>query len=199
MSADFLRRLFHRGDPAHRKAGAGTPTVPAWHNASYVNGIPAVPVAVLLAEHAGPAREAALAAFYARFEGDPLVVDKWFSVQAQSGAPDTVERVRSLCRHPAFALRNPNRVRSLVGAFATANAFHFHAADGAGYVLVADKVLELDPLNPQVAARLAASLSSWRRYDPGRQALMKQQLERLAGAERLSKDVYEIVERSLKS
>ncbi len=154
---------------------------------------------VLLAEHAGPAREAALAAFYARFEGDPLVVDKWFSVQAQSGAPDTVERVRSLCRHPAFTLRNPNRVRSLVGAFATANAFHFHAADGAGYVLVADKVLELDPLNPQVAARLAASLSSWRRYDPGRQALMKQQLERLAGAERLSKDVYEIVERSLKS
>jgi aminopeptidase N len=153
---------------------------------------------VLLAEHPGPARESALAAFYARFERDPLVVDKWFSVQAQSSAPDTVERVRALCGHPAFTLRNPNRVRSLVGAFATSNAFHFHAADGAGYAFLADRVLELDPLNPQVAARLAASLSSWRRYDPGRQALMKQQLERIAGAERLSKDVYEIVERTLK-
>jgi len=152
-----------------------------------------------LVNHEGPERDAAVAAFYERWRHDPLVLDKWFGVQALSSAPGTVERVEELARHPDFSLRNPNRARALLGSFAAGNVFHFHRADGAGYRFLADHVLALDPLNPQVAARMVSCFNSWRRYDSGRQALMKEQLERVAAAPELSKDAYEIVARALGS
>jgi aminopeptidase N len=151
----------------------------------------------LLAEHPGPRRDEALASFHRRWRGDPLVLDKWFGVQALCGAPDTCERVIELARHPDFNLHNPNRVRALVGAFASGNQVRFHAPDGRGYAFVADKVLELDPLNPQVAARIVSAFNQWRRFDAARRQLIRAQLERIAATPGLSKDVGEIVGRAL--
>jgi aminopeptidase N len=152
---------------------------------------------VLLADHPGAARDRALAGFYERWRGDPLVLDKWFSVQALAQAPDALVRVQALAAHVDFTLRNPNRVRALVTTFATGNPWHFHARSGAGYAFAADHVMALDALNPQLAARLVGCFNPWRRYDAARQAQMKAQLERIAGREGLSKDVFEIVERAL--
>ena len=151
----------------------------------------------LLVDQGGEPAEAALAAFYQRWSGEPLVIDKWFALQATSHREDCLERVVDLMGHPAFSMRNPNRVRSLVGAFCTGNPVRFHRADGAGYRLLADRVLELDPLNPQIAARLLRALIRWRRYDSGRQALMKSQLQRVLEVESLSKDSYEVASKAL--
>jgi len=142
-------------------------------------------------------RAHALAAFYEQWKGDHLVMDKWLSIQATSSLPRALDDVKSLLRHPAFTIRNPNKVRALITSFATANQVRFHAADGAGYALVADKVLELDALNPQVAARLLGAFKSWRQFDRKRRALMSRQLERIAGAEGISRDVYEIATKTL--
>jgi len=150
-----------------------------------------------LCETDAPARDRALEAFYARWKDEPLVVDKWLMLQATAPRPDTLATVERLLRHPAFALRNPNKTRALIGAFAAGNPTGFHRADGAGYAFLAERVLELDPINPQVAARLAAPLSRWRRYDAGRQALMRAALERIAAKPGLSKDVFEIASKSL--
>ncbi|MGE4219235.1 MAG: aminopeptidase N [Alphaproteobacteria bacterium] len=151
----------------------------------------------ILADIAGPEREAALADFYARWKDDPIVTDKWLSIQAMSALPDTLAQVEALLGHPAFSIRNPNRVRALIGAFCSGNPVRFHAADGSGYRFLADRVLDLDKLNPQVAARLSGALGHWRRYDPERQALMRGELGRIAGAKGLSRDVFEIVSKSL--
>ena len=99
--------------------------------------------------------------------------------------------------HPLFSIRNPNRVRALIGAFAHANPIHFHRVDGAGYAFVAEQVLLLDRLNPQVAARLAKAFSRWKKYDPARQTLMQQQLNRIASSKEISRDLYEVVTKSL--
>lgn len=132
-----------------------------------------------------PERETALAAFYARWQDEALVVDKWLSVQATSRLPDTVERVRQLMRHAAFDLKNPNKVYALVrGFFSGNNPRHFHAADGSGYQLVADVILELQAINPQVASRLARSFDRWRQFDSVRQGHAKAALERIAGCEK---------------
>jgi aminopeptidase N len=144
-----------------------------------------------------PERPTALARFYQQWAEDQLVVDKWFALQARSSLPQTPERVRELTRHSAFERKNPNRVRSLVGTFAQANQLRFHDASGAGYVLLADEVIALDPLNPTTAARLVQPLGSWRRHDPARQALMRRELERVLAAPDLSKDTYEMVSKSL--
>ncbi|MFQ5503468.1 MAG: aminopeptidase N [Planctomycetota bacterium] len=144
-------------------------------------------------------RDEALAAFYERWKGDPLVVDKWFAAQAVSTLPGTFDRVAELAAHPDFSLTNPNRVHSLVTAFAMNNQVRFHGTDGRAYAFVADKVLELDGINPQVASRLASSFNQWRRFDTSRQGLIKAQLERIAGNPQLSKDVYEIVSRALEA
>lgn len=144
-----------------------------------------------------PEWEEALDAFYHRFQDDPLVVDKWFSLQATAPWPETLVKVKSLMGHPAFTIRNPNRVRALVGAFAHGNPAFFHDLSGAGYAFVADRVLELDALNPQVAARMISPFSRWRRYDSDRQQLMRQQLERIQARDSLSSDVGEIVQKSL--
>jgi len=151
----------------------------------------------LVADSDLPERAEVLADFRTRWQHDPLVMDKWFTVQATTRHPDTLARVEALMNDPAFSIRNPNKVRSLIGAFATGNLARFHAADGAGYAFLVDRVLELDPANPQIAARLLRALSRWRRYDPARQTLMRAQLERVAATSGLSKDVYEIAAKSL--
>jgi aminopeptidase N len=151
----------------------------------------------VLAQNPGGARDEALAAFYERFQADPLVVDKWFVLQAIQPDADVLERIRALMRHPAFSIKNPNRVRSLVGAFAAGNQTRFNAGDGSGYEFVADVVLELDGINAQVAARLLSSFKSWRSLETGRQDRARAALERVAGAGALSADVADIVARSL--
>ena len=144
-----------------------------------------------------PQRAQALEEFYARWRQDPLVLDKWFTLQACSRLPGAAERVLELSQHPDFQLQNPNRARSLVGAFSRANPTGFHTASGVGYRFLADQVMALDPANPQVAARLVGAFQAWKRYDSGRQALMRTELERIQAQEGLSKNVSEIVARAL--
>jgi aminopeptidase N len=143
--------------------------------------------------------EPALVDFYRRFEQEPLVVDKWFALQAtQRGTRErpVIDIVRKLMAHPAFTLRNPNRARSLIFSFCAANPAQFHCADGSGYAFWAEQVVALDALNPQVAARLARSLELWRRYTPALRERMREALERVAGQVK-SRDVREIVEKAL--
>src|SRR5216684_4145936 len=144
-----------------------------------------------------PERTAALDQFYRRWEADPLVVDKWFALQARSALPGTIDAVRDLTTHPAFTRANPNRLRALVGTFAQANPLHFHAAGGAGYAFLADEVLAIDKANPTTAARLVQPLGQWRRYDAVRQGLMCGALERILAAPGLSPNTYELVAKSL--
>jgi aminopeptidase N len=141
-------------------------------------------------------RAEALDAFYERYRANPLVIDKWFTTQALSTRADTLEAVQALATHPDFTLANPNRIRSLIGAFA-ANQPAFHAGSGEGYRLLADKILEIDTLNPQTAARLVPPLGRWRRFDERRAGLMRAQLQRLVETPGLSKDVFEQVSKSL--
>jgi aminopeptidase N len=141
-------------------------------------------------------REPALTAFYDQWRDEPLVVDKWLSVQALSRLPGTLARVRELLGHPAFDIKVPNKVYAQVRAFA-ANHARFHAADGSGYAFLADRALELDRLNPQVAARMARGFDRWRKFDAARQQHARAQLERIRDAAGLSRDVAEIVGKSL--
>ncbi|NTV48478.1 MAG: aminopeptidase N [Geobacteraceae bacterium] len=135
--------------------------------------------------------------FYQRWQGDRLVVDKWFSLQATSILPGTLDDVQALLNHPAFELTNPNRFRSLVGTFSQGNQVRFHDPGGAGYRFLADQLLRLIPVNPQVSARLMAPLTAWRRFEPGRRALMREQLQRIQAVPNLPVDVYEVVTKSL--
>lgn len=144
-----------------------------------------------------PEKEQALDDFYQQWQDEDLVIDKWFTLQAVSSNSDTFERVKKLMNHPAFDLKTPNRVRALVGAFSQSNPIHFHRQDGAAYQFLADQVIALNALNPQVAARLIASLTQWQRYDKKRQTLMKQQLQRIVQTENISRDVYEVASKSL--
>jgi aminopeptidase N len=143
-----------------------------------------------------PEREELLADFKARYEGNALVIDKWFTLQASSLHPDVVAHVKALALHPDFTLKNPNRVRSLHMAFA-GNPAGFHAADGSGYAMIADLILALDPINAQTAARFVPPLGRWRRIEPTRSALMRAALERIAATPGLSRDTSEQVGRSL--
>lgn len=142
-------------------------------------------------------RARALQSFAEHFKDNPLVMDQWFSVQAGSPLPGGLARVRALMEHPAFTLKNPNKVRALIGAFAGQNLVNFHAADGSGYRFLADLVIELNGFNPQIASRQLAPLTRWRKYDAARQALMKAELERIRGSGGLSSDVFEVVSKSL--
>jgi aminopeptidase N len=142
-------------------------------------------------------RATVLAAFAEQFRNNPLVMDQWFSVQAASPLPGGLERVKALMQHPAFTLKNPNKVRALIGSFAGQNLVNFHAADGSGYRFIADLVIQLNATNPQVASRQLAPLTRWRKYDSARQALMKAELERILASGELSSDVYEVVSKSL--
>ncbi len=142
-------------------------------------------------------RAAALAAFHDRFKDDAVVIDKWLSLQATSARPDTLARVVGLMEHPVFSILQPNKVRALISAFCSGNPYRFHADDGSGYRFLADRILQLDPINPQIAARLATQLGRWRRYDDGRQALMQAELRRILAVDGLSPDVFEIASKSL--
>ncbi|MDX2418561.1 MAG: aminopeptidase N [Xanthomonadales bacterium] len=139
----------------------------------------------------------ALSNFESKWRADALVMDKWFMMQATKPGPDTVNKVKELIQHPAFSIQNPNKVRSLIGVFAMLNPTGFHAADGSGYTFHADRVIELDVLNPQVAARMASAFNRWKRYDENRKMLMKTQLQRIAAVDNLSSDVSEIVNNAL--
>ncbi|UXY14586.1 aminopeptidase N [Chitiniphilus purpureus] len=138
-----------------------------------------------------------LADFAQTWQDDALVMDKWFSIQATSRRAGVLSRVQALMGHPAFSIRNPNKVRALIGAFCQQNLQHFHALDGYGYAFAADRVIELDRLNPQIAARLAACFNRWPKLEPVRRALMKGELERIAASAGLSSDTHEIVSKAL--
>ena len=194
LRATVLWLLGERSDPAGRadavaRAQAQLATADNMTDAEAALGC--------LVDAGGEAREAALASFYAQWKDDPLVIDKWFTVQALSPGADTLDRVIALTGHPDFTLRNPNRVRSLLGAFSVRNQAQFHAADGRGYALLADHVLQLDRLNPQGAARLLGPLGYWQRYDAGRRERMREQLTRIARRDGLSRDVYELTTKAL--
>jgi aminopeptidase N len=151
----------------------------------------------LVADKDIPEAEQLLEQFYQQWKKDPLVMDKWFTLQAVANRPDTLDRVKNLMKHPAFSIANPNKVRSLIGAFCSGNAVGFHAADGSGYQFLGDRVLELDGLNPQVASRMVRIMARWQRYDKQRQQMMKAQLERILKTEGISRDVFEIASKSL--
>jgi aminopeptidase N len=144
-----------------------------------------------------PARQQLLDDFYACWQQDELVVDKWFSLQATSELPNTLDTVQSLLQHPHFTYKNPNKVYSLIGAFANHNFEHFHGMDGLGYVFLAEQVRLVDRINPQIAARLVTPLTYWQPHQPLRQDLMQQALQSILDDNSLSKNVFEIVSKAL--
>jgi len=150
-----------------------------------------------LAQHDRPERTAALEDFYRRYAHDPLIVDKWLSLQATIPESATLDRVRALTTHSAFSFANPNRIRALIGAFAQANHTQFNRPDGAGYDFVVDTVLALDARNPQVAARLLSAFKSWRSLETGRAQRAEAALGRAADTAGLSSDVHDIATRAL--
>ncbi len=154
-------------------------------------------LAVLVNSHFDTEKAKALESFAEHFKDNPLVMDQWFSVQAGSTLPGGLKRVQALMEHPAFTLKNPNKVRALIGAFAQQNLVNFHSVDGSGYRFLADLVIQLNALNPQIASRQLGPLTRWRKYDPHRQALMRGELERILASGELSSDVYEVVSKSL--
>ncbi|MCB9989097.1 MAG: aminopeptidase N [Rhodospirillales bacterium] len=151
----------------------------------------------VLGDSHDPVRDQAFADFYERFKGYQLVMDKWFALQAAAVRPETIRDVRALKGHAAFTMTNPNRVRSLYAAFAMNNPVCFHDSSGSGYEFLTDAVVELNALNPQIAARLLTPFKEWRRYTPDRQEKMKACLERIASIPDITSDVYEIVTKSL--
>jgi len=151
----------------------------------------------LLANQNCPQREQALKAFEKQWANESNVMDKWFGVQASAPLPDTLKHVKSLMQHAKFSMQNPNKVRALIGGFAMRNPKIFHTQDGSGYSFVAEQVLVLDKLNPQIAARMVRALMDWKRLEPKRKALMKEHLQRIADSKDLSGDVFEIASKSL--
>ncbi|KAK9927159.1 hypothetical protein M0R45_024359 [Rubus argutus] len=149
-----------------------------------------------IAQNPGKTRDDVLADFYSKWQDDYLVVNKWFALQAVSDIPGNVENVRKLLSHPAFDLRNPNKVYSLIGGFC-GSPVNFHAKDGSGYKFLGEIVAELDKLNPQVASRMVSAFSRWRRFDVTRQNLAKAQLEKILSTNGLSENVFEIASKSL--
>ncbi len=138
-----------------------------------------------------------IAQFFDQWQAESLVMNSWFAVQASAPLPGVIEKVKGLSEHPAFDANNPNKIRALFATFASRNHINFHRLQGDGYAFLANKVLDLNVTNPQIASRLITPLTKWKRYDETRQSLMKQQLERIQGQANLSKDVYEVVSKSL--
>jgi aminopeptidase N len=153
----------------------------------------------LLASQGGKEGDQALAVFLDRWKGDHVVIDAWFAAQAQSPLAGTLKKVRDLTRHPLFSFTAPNKVRALIGTFAAANPVQFNRPDGAGYSFVADSVLALDRLNPQIAARMLGAFRSWRALETRRRGQARKALQRIAKAKTLSSDVQEIVAKMLEA
>ena len=139
----------------------------------------------------------ALTRFHEQWQQDRQVLEQWFSVQAAITSLTDLARIKALMQHPDFEFTNPNKLRSVVGMFCNQNLLHFHAADGQAYQFLADQIIRLDDQNPQIASRLLTPLTRWRKFDSARQSMMKAQLRRIADKPGLSKDVREVVERSL--
>jgi aminopeptidase N len=150
-----------------------------------------------IAQVEGKRRLEILEDFHTTWRNDPLVLDKWFTLQAISSLPTTLHEVIRLTGHPSFSMKNPNKVRALIGAFCSGNHYRFHDISGAGYVFLTDRIVELNRTNPQIAARLLSPLTTWKKYDRARQELMKKQLERILATENLSGDVFEVAKKSL--
>ena len=142
-------------------------------------------------------REQVLQDFYNKWQNDTLVIDKWFSILARSELPDTFAKVKTLLNHPAFNIKNPNKVRALIGAFVSGNMRNFHAIGGEPYQFLTDQILVLNTINPMIAARLIEPFTRWRKFDTQRQQLMKQQLERIKQSPQLAKDIFEVVTKTL--
>jgi aminopeptidase N len=145
----------------------------------------------------GEPRAQALARFADLYRDEPLVLDKWFAIQATIPEADALDRIRALMQHPAFTKANPNRIRAVVGSFSLNNPTQFHRPDGAGYDFLADMVLDLDRSNPQVAARLLTAFGTWRTMERTRRTRAEQALRRIVDAPSLSPDVADIAQRSL--
>ena len=141
-------------------------------------------------------KERVLADFYSRWSDEALVIDMWFTIQASCSLPDNISLVNQLLKHEAFDIGNPNRCRALVSGF-TSQGVNFHSLDGSGYTFLADRVIELNSINPMVAARILGPLTRWQKFDEERQKLMKSQLGKILVVEGLSSDVYEVVTKSL--
>ncbi len=169
----------------------------AQHFRSAGNATDEITALALLTDVRAPERQAALDAFYARWKDDHIVIDHWFTLQALSSLPNTLSTVQRLMNHPLFSLRNPNKVRSLIGVFAAANGVNFNRPDGKGYAFVADQVLEIDAFNPQVAARMLGSFRSWKTLEPERRKLARAALQKVKKSSRLSRDSVEIVSKML--
>ncbi len=185
-----LRYLGERGDAAGRAFA-----VEQFENAD--NMTDTIGALAALVDTASDERARLYGSFEQRWQDEPLVLDKWFALEALSRRPGTLARVRELVRHPRYNAKNPNRVRALLGAFALRNFPRFHAADGSGYAFVADQVLAIDRMNPQLAARLAGAFELWKRLPEPRRGRVLVELERIAATPALSPDVREIVSRSL--
>ncbi|PHQ71472.1 MAG: aminopeptidase N [Sneathiella sp.] len=156
-----------------------------------------VAVMSILGDSEEPSRNRIFSDFYGKWQNDPLVIDKWFSLQAMTARSSALDDVTELMSHPAFTFYNPNRVRSLIGAFAAGNPVHFHEKTGRGYKLLSDCIGKLNVINPQIAARMVVPLGQWRRYDANRQQLMKKELEKILNIPDLSNHVYEMANKSL--
>ena len=150
-----------------------------------------------LVNSTAPYKAEALQRFYQNWQHEPLVINQWFQVQAMCRLPGTLETVQGLMAHPAFDIRNPNKVRALIGAFCGQNSVNFHREDGAGYRFLADQVIVLNRSNPQIASRLLVPLTKWRKYLPAAQQLMCAELQRILAQPDLSSDVYEVVSKSV--
>jgi aminopeptidase N len=166
-----------------------------FENAKNMTDQMAALVAIVHNNH--PAKDECLEKFYSQWQNEPLVIDKWFALQASSPATDAFETVQLLRSHIAFDIKNPNRVRSLIGAFSQTNPVHFHAKNGEGYAFLGDAILELNAINPQVASRMLTPLTAWRKCDEARQQLMKAQLQRIIDTKDISNDVFELASKSL--
>ena len=169
----------------------------AAHFAQARNATDEVGALGMLSELRSPERAKAFDRFYERWKGDHLVIDNWFAYQAASPLPSALGTVTKLTRHPLFSIKNPNKVRALLGTFAMGNPVNFNRPDGKGYDFLAERVLEIDAFNPQVAARLLSSFRSWKALEPERRRMAKKTLQRIAAAKPLSPDVLEIVGKML--
>jgi len=166
-----------------------------WHHSD--NMTDSMAALSILSNYDCPERETLLQAFYDKWQYNTLVLDKWFRIQATSELPNTLEVVQSLMKHPAFNLANPNKVYSLLGAF-SGNLLQFHNKSGKGYTLLADVIIQLNTINPQIAARLISAFGRWKKFDNDRQEKMSVALKRILATPNLSKDVYELASKSLK-
>lgn len=158
----------------------------------------AIAALTAISHSTSPEREQVVEAFYQKWQNETLVVDKWLGIQARSELPNTLAKVKALMEHPAFNIKNPNKVRSLIGAF-TANTANFHSKEGAGYQFLSEQIIKLNKINPMIGARLVEPFTRWRKYDSDRQQLIKTELKRIKDIPELAIDIYEVVVKSLEN